>query len=129
MPRWYADTSSALKLVLEEAESGALAAAIDENAAELVGTRLLETEMRRAAHRVGELSQDRVTALLATFDLYSVNDAVFRQAGLLPGQTLRSLDALHMASAIALNVDAVVTYDVRLAAACAEIGVPVLSPA
>ena len=129
MPHWYADASAALKLVLEEAESGALAGAIDEGGAELVGTRLLETEMRRASHRVPELEQDRVTALLATLDLYSVTDAVFRQAGLLPGPTLGSLDAVHLASAIALNVDAILTYDVRLSAAATGIGMLTLSPA
>ncbi len=94
MPRWYADTSAALKLVQEEAES----------------------------------YQDRISAFLATIDLYGVTNALFRQAGLLPGTSLRSLDALHLASAIALDVDAILTYDVRLGEAAEQAGMDVVAP-
>jgi predicted nucleic acid-binding protein len=128
MPSWYADTSAALKLVLAEPESPALAAAIADAGARLVGTRLLETEMRRAAHRSPHLHQDQVTALLSTVDLFSTTDALYRQAGLLPGENLRSLDALHLAAAIALDVEAIVTYDLRLAEAATSVGVRALSP-
>ncbi|MFT3874003.1 MAG: PIN domain-containing protein [Nocardioides sp.] len=128
MATWYADTSAALKLVLEEAESPALAAAIDDAQATLVGTRLLETEMRRAAYRSPELDQTQVSAFLATIDLYSLTDALYRQAGLLPGANLRSLDALHLAAAIALGVDALLTYDLRMAEAAHELGLVVLAP-
>lgn len=127
-PRWYLDTSAALKLVLQEAESDALAGAIREADAVLVGTRLLETEMRRAVHRTPELAQDHVTAFLTTFDVHSVTDAVFRQAGLMPGTFLRSLDAVHLASAIALDVDAILTYDRRLSESASQVGVTALAP-
>lgn len=125
---WYLDTSAALKLVAVEQESAALAEAIETAGARLVGTRLLETEMRRAAHRAPGLHQDQVTALLSTIDLYSLTDAVFRQAGLMPGAALRSLDALHLAAAIALDVQAIVTYDQRLLQAANEVGVVALAP-
>lgn len=128
MTLWYLDTSAALKLVLAEDESAALAAAVSESDLTLVGTRLLETEMRRAAHRTPELHQDQVTAFLSTIDLYSLGDSVFRQAGLLQGPALRSLDALHLASAIALDADAIVTYDARLAKSSHEVGVPAVAP-
>ncbi len=128
MAIWYADTSAALKLVLEEAESSALAAAIADGRATLIGTRLLETEMRRAAHRSPDLDQAEVTAFLATLDIYSLTDALYRQAGLLPGANLRSLDALHLAAAVALGVDAILTYDLRMAEAAGELGVPVIAP-
>lgn len=126
--RWYLDTSAALKLVLQEAESDALAEAIRRADAVLVGTRLLETEMRRAVHRTPELLHDHVTALLSTLDVHSVNDAVCRQAGLMPGESLRSLDAIHLASAIALDVDALLTYDRRLIESASELGVTTLAP-
>ena len=128
-PRWYLDTSAALKLLIEESESGALAATIAEAEAELVGSRLIETELRRAGHRTPDLHQDRVTALLDVIDLYELPPSLFRQAGLLPGAHLRSLDALHLAAAIALGVDALVTYDVRLASSARDLGVTVLAPA
>lgn len=126
--RWYVDTSAALKLVLEEAESEALALAIRHADAILVGTRLLETEMRRAAHRTPELHQDHVTAFLSTMDVHSVTDAVCRQAGLMAGPHLRSLDAIHLASAIALDVDTILTYDHRMIEAASTIGVVALAP-
>ncbi|MFS3127580.1 PIN domain-containing protein [Nocardioides sp. Bht2] len=128
MPVWYLDTSAALKLVAAERESAALAEAIQASDARLVATRLLETEMRRAAHRALALHQDQITAFLSTLDLYSVTDAVYRQAGLMPGPRLRSLDALHLAAAIALDVHAILTYDHRLQQAAAEVGVVALAP-
>ena len=128
-PRWYLDTSAALKLLIEEPESGTLAAAIAEAGAELVGSRLLETELRRAGHRNPGLHQDGVTALLEVIDMYELPPSIFRQAGLLPGTHLRSLDALHLAAAIALGVDALLTYDVRLASTARDLGVTVLAPA
>lgn len=126
--RWYLDTSAALKLLLVEEESEHLAIAVRDENASLVGTRLLETELRRAAHRSTALHQDHVTAFLSTIDVHSVTDAVCRHAGLLPGRFLRSLDAIHLASAIALDVDAIVTYDERLLAAASHVGVPALAP-
>jgi hypothetical protein len=125
---WYVDTSAALKLILEEAESAALAEAIDSTEPVLAACRLLETEMRRAAHREPALHQDHVTAFLDGVDLYEMPAALFRQAGLLPGPRLRSLDALHLAAAIALDVDTIVTYDVRLAAAAQDVGLEVIQP-
>ncbi len=61
-------------------------------------------------------------------DIYSLTDALYRQAGLLPGANLRSLDALHLAAAVALGVDAILTYDLRMAEAAGELGVPVIAP-
>lgn len=126
--RIYLDTSAALKLVLDEGEtSELLAARLDEPAVDLVGIRLLETEMRRAAHRNPDLHQDTVTAFLATIDLHSITDVIFRQAGALSGD-LRSLGALHLASTLALNVDAIATYDLRLAANAGDAGLEVIAP-
>lgn len=126
---WYLDTSAALKLVIEESESEVLAETIDEVSPTLVACRLLETEMRRFAHRDPALHQDHVSAFLDGVDLYELPPSLFRQAGLLPGPTLRSLDALHLAAAIALDVDALVTYDSRLAEAAHSVGIDVVQPA
>lgn len=126
---WYLDTSAALKLLVDEAESPALAEAIRDSAAVLVSTTLLETEMRRAAQRIAELSQGAVTGFLRGVDVYEIPPAIFTQAGLLPGSSLRSLDALHLAAAITLEVDAIATYDERLAEAADASGIPVIRPA
>lgn len=128
MATWYVDTSAALKLLVEEAESRALAEAIDTSGVALAACRLLETEMRRAAHRIPGLHQDAVTAFLDGLDVYELPAPLFRQAGLIPGATLRSLDALHLAAAVALDVDAIATYDERLAEAAREAGMEAVSP-
>ena len=128
MSRWYLDTSAALKLVLAEQESEALIEAITNELPTLVACYLLEAEMRRAAHRAPELSQRQVTELLDRIDLFEVTPTVFLQAGLLPGGHLRSLDALHLASAIGTGVDCLVTYDVRMAEAARAAGLVVIAP-
>lgn len=126
--RWYLDTSAALKLLVEEAESTVLAGEIADRHVRLAACRLLETEMRRAAVRLESLSQEMVSDFLRTIDLYDVPPSLYRTAGLLPGMHLRSLDALHLAAAATLDVDAVCTYDDRLAASAVEVGVRVVAP-
>jgi predicted nucleic acid-binding protein len=93
----------------------------------LVATHLLETELRRFASR-HDLPQADVSAILARVDLHDLPPSVYREAGLLPGPALRSLDALHLAATIRLDVEALVTYDVRLAEAAHDMGLRVCSP-
>ncbi len=128
MSRWYLDTSAALKLLLDEPESDELARTLDAEDPELVGTWLLETEMRRAAHRVEGLTQELVSGLLLAVALYEVPSSVFREAGLLPGPRLRSLDALHLAAAVRIGVEQVVTYDERMTESARQLGLAVLAP-
>lgn len=47
---------------------------------------------------------------------------------LLPGDSLRSLDALHLAAAVRLGADVVLTYDARMIGAATELGFAVVSP-
>jgi len=128
LSRWYLDTSAALKLLVEEDESDALASAIDGTAADLVGCWLLETELRRAAMREPSLTQEAVSSLLDGIDLHEVPSSLFREASLLPGANLRSLDALHLATAVRIGVDHLVTYDSRMSDSARAIGLSVLAP-
>lgn len=121
----YLDTSAAAKLLVEEEESAALAAWAD--GAEPVSSLLLETELRRFAMRVG-LPQQAVTALLDRVPLFDLPASIFHEAGVLAGEHLRSLDALHLAVALRLGVSGVVTYDARMASAAADLGLAVVSP-
>ena len=127
MSRWYLDTSAAVKLLVRESESAALIHMINHERPALTSSLLLETELRRTVHRIPALAQDMVTAMLAKVSLFELEPAQFTHAGLLPGTNLRSLDALHLATAIDLQADALLTYDVRMAAAAEEIGMPVLA--
>lgn len=129
MSRWYLDTSAALKLLVEEAESVALTAVLDEESRELVSCLLLETELRRVVAREPGLTQAVVSDLLEGVDLHEVPSVLFVEAGLLPGAGLRSLDALHLAAAIRLEVDGVLTYDRRMAEGAESLGMRVIAPA
>ncbi len=127
MTRWYLDTSAALKLLVEEAESADLDAAIA-TASVVVSCYLLETEVRRAIGRYEGLAQSDASDLLDRVDLHEVPPSLFREAGLLPGSSLRSLDALHVAAAVRLGVDAVATYDKRMQQAVVAAGLRVIAP-
>jgi predicted nucleic acid-binding protein len=126
--RWYLDMSAALKLIVDEVESDALARAVDRELPDLVACWLLETELRRAVPRDAALSQELVTDFLEGVSLYEVPSSLFREAGLLPGEHLRSLDALHLAAATRIGVDRVVTYDTRLGESARLLGLRVFAP-
>lgn len=128
MSRYYLDTSAAAKFLVDEAESGPLAEWADTADTRLVATHLVETELRRFAHRHG-LPQADVSAILTRVDIHDLPPSLYREAGLLPGKALRSLDALHLASSIRLDVDALVTYDLRLTEAAETAGLRVHAPA
>jgi predicted nucleic acid-binding protein len=117
-----------LKLVVEEPESDALAQAIDSEQPDLVACWLLETEMRRAAQREEQLTQRIISEFLEGVGLYEVPASLFREAAVLPGARLRSLDALHLAAAIRIGVDRVVTYDARLQDSARSLGLNVFTP-
>ena len=125
----YLDTSAAAKLLVEEDESEALAAYLDStvDGQELLSSALLETELRGLAIRL-ELDQSTVTDLLARVDLVDPPRSLFHEAGLLPGAHLRSLDALHLATALRVDCDTFVAYDARILDAARSIGLEVNSP-
>lgn len=127
MTRCYLDTSAAAKLLVEESESAALADWLDRADLRPMATLLLETELRRLAVRL-DLSQQAVTGVLEGVELYALPDTAYREAGLMSRRDLRSLDALHLAGALRLDVDVLVTYDGRLAAAGADVGLTVVAP-
>lgn len=127
MTRWYLDTSAAMKLIADENESD-LAAAIDDATPDLVAGLLLETELRRAVPRDDALSQEAISTFLTGVSLFEMPPSLYREAGLLPGANLRSLDALHLAASIRIDVETVLTYDARMACAAREVGLTVLAP-
>jgi hypothetical protein len=126
----YIETSAAAKLLVEEPASSQLATRLDnavDNGDALLSSMLLETELRRLAVRA-DLAQAAVTHLLERFDLVESDRSLYRDAGLLSGRQLRSLDALHLAAALRVGADVMVTYDRRQADAAEAVGVPVLAP-
>ena len=131
MSVWYLDASALVKLIVAEPESGALRRYLGE-CPRIISSRIAEVELRCAVARQDEIDAgDRVSSLIATVELLELDGEVARRAGELTPATLRSLDAIHLASAlvIAPEVDAVVAYDTRLAAAARAAGLAVVAPA
>lgn len=123
----YVDTSALGALLIDQPESDALLAWLDEEPGMLVSCDLLETELRRLAVREG-LDQADVTRLLDGVALAALDRAVSRGAGLLPMPYLRTLDALHLEAAMRLDASSVLTYNHRLAQAARVIGLDVVAP-
>lgn len=126
----YVETSAAAKLLFREPESLPLKRQLEGLAAdgvELYSCHLLETELRRSALRVGG-PQELVTGVLAEFSLIELDHSIYREAGLMPGESLRSLDALHLAVARRIGTDEFFTYDQRQADAARSVGLRVSSP-
>ena len=126
----YLESSAATKLLLREPETPAMRDFLNGFAAEghaVVSSQLVETELRRAAQRAGA-SQAAATAVLDRLDLLDVDRSTFAAAGLLPDPLLRSLDALHVASAMRVSADIFVTYDDRQTTAAHRAGLHVVSP-
>ena len=125
----YLDTSAAAKRLVREAESQALAEYLDHLDADEqpASSMLLETELRRFAMRL-DLAQTAVSDLLDRIDLVEPDRSLFAEAGLLPGLTPRSLDALHLATALRIDASVVVAYDHRLQHAARAVGLATIAP-
>lgn len=128
---YYLDTSAFIKLVLSESETDALLAWRRRSAAQLFSSDLLRTEALRAARRHGPLTLSLARRRLDAVALVPLTTDVCERAALLDPAVLRSLDAIHLATALSAvdDLDGVVTYDERLAGACGLHGVPVVAPA
>jgi uncharacterized protein len=127
----YLDTSAFVKLIRGERETSALQAFLRERPeAPLVSSALLVVETRRAVLREDPGQLPRADLLLTRIDQVDITRAVLEAASRLPDPALRSLDAIHLATALQLHRDleAVVTYDSRLAAAASRQRLPVATP-
>jgi len=132
---FYVDASALVKLVLDEPESSALRAFLAE--ADLVSCEICLTEMPRAIRRAvseepqlpGELLLQRAGELLDALGLLATERELLLAAGALDEPALRSLDAIHLAAAIALSpLDGLVSYDERQAAAARLAGLRTFAP-
>jgi predicted nucleic acid-binding protein len=125
----YVDSSAIVKLVVAEPESKELRRYLARRQP-LVSSALARTEVVRALMPSGEDAVARGQEVLRRVQLLRVNDWVLTEAGRLKPTELRSLDAIHLASASQLgaSVGQIVTYDERMAEAAKAIGWSVASP-
>ncbi len=127
---YYIDTSALVKLVEVEESSSALHRWIDDHRPELVSSDLLRTEFNRAVNRAGRVDPIYVEDALAAIDTLPASSELFDIAGEIGGPELRTLDALHLATAVELGADCtgIITYDKRFADAATSAGLDVVAP-
>lgn len=123
----FLDTSAAVKALIEEPQSAAILQLFADGA-EFVASRLLAVELHAVADR-RSLSHESTDDLLSHISLVSVDDETMNHAIRLHSG-LRSLDALHLATAIRLRdmITSVLTYDHDLAEAARAHGLTVTAP-
>jgi uncharacterized protein len=125
------DTSALVKLVIAEADTGALRNWLVERPEEVrVASDLCRVEVLRAVARAEPAAVGTASELLAGLDLVPLARSILQHAAVLAPPSLRSLDAIHLATALLLGpeLEAFVVYDDRLAAAAADAGLPVARP-
>ena len=126
----YLDSSAIVKLVVAEAESTALRAHLRRRRP-LVSSALARTEVIRSLLPFGDEAVTRGHEVLATLDLVRINDRILRAAGELEPHELRSLDAIHLASAQQFEDELrhIVTYDRRMIDSAHLLGLKTATPA
>jgi uncharacterized protein len=125
----YLDSSAIVKMVIAEEESDSLLQFLSERPGQM-SCSLALVEVMRAAKQRGPEPARRARAVLGRLDLLRLDDTLLDDAAELGPATLRSLDAIHLAAALALgsDLDQIVTYDLRLAEAARSHGLTVASP-
>lgn len=124
----YVDSSVIVPLIKTEDASDELTSYLDELLEDghlLVSGRLLETEVKRAANRQG-IDSIAVQQATAGVTLVQHLGGDFTMAGSFSDENLGSLDALHLATALRVGVDCMITLDRQLEASAEAVGIPVL---
>jgi uncharacterized protein len=128
----YLDTAAVVKLIRREPASDELADWIDDRQEELlVSSTLVEVEVLRALRRSEPELLGAAPAVLARLAVYDVDALVRATAAAYPDPLIRSLDAIHLATADAVfggDLSAFVSYDQRLLAAAGALGLPTAAP-
>jgi len=131
VPAVYLDSSAFVKIIVTEPETAALRAFLGERQGRrFVSSALLRAEALRAVRHLGAPALFAVREALRRVDLVGIDDRILDAAGILEPANLRTLDAIHIASALALgdDLDSVVTYDERMAEGARRLGLPVARP-
>jgi uncharacterized protein len=126
----YVDSSAFVKMVIAETGSVAMRAYLRQAHTSLASSALLRTEGVRAVRREGPEALSAARQLLRAIDLIALDDSVLDAAAMLEPHNLRTLDAIHLATALAIgdDLDMIVTYDKRMTDSAMILGLPVVSP-
>ncbi|QGK69274.1 PIN domain-containing protein [Allosaccharopolyspora coralli] len=128
----YLDTAALVKLIRHEPESARLTEWLNARAGvDFVSSVLSEVELARALRRTEPGLISAVPALMQRIARYEIDEVVRATAAAFPEAGLRSIDAIHLATASAVLVPgltAFVTYDMRLLEAAEAQGLPTACP-
>jgi predicted nucleic acid-binding protein len=126
----YLDSSAIVKLVVPEPETKALREFL-RSWPERVSSAVARIEVERVGRRIGGGAVRRARTLLSRIALVDLDEEVVQTAAALDPPELRTLDAIHLATAISLGRDlgALCAYDVRLGSAATARNIEVFVPA
>jgi predicted nucleic acid-binding protein len=129
LPAIYIDTSALVRMLLDEPDAPAVERELN-TFDRRVASRLLQVELRRVGFREDCLHD--ADELLADVSLIPLDEEILTAAETILPSTVATLDAIHLATAVKLagtrGLDALMTYDKRLADGARRHGLTVLSP-
>ena len=132
--RIYCDSSVLLKRYREEPDSETCSRELERMTLGgdfLLSSKLVLVEVTRGIDRnlppeaAQEDLDEAVAKVLEDIDLIAIDDFTLEVAGEIPGRHLGTLDAIHVATALIMRADLVVTRDQRMIEACTEVGLAV----
>lgn len=134
--RLYVDSSALVKLAFLEEETAALRSYLSDRSAagdHLVSSSIAWVEVGRAVRSRADIDTPAVVAAATDAALEGIDEVLLTEQVVSVGRrigppTLRSLDAIHVASALVAAADCVIAYDHRLLAAAQELGIETLAP-
>jgi uncharacterized protein len=127
----YVDASALVKLFIPEFESEAMEAALHADWPAQIASEILAVEISRVALKHRGPASSRAIEILRPVALMPLTPQIRADAARIRPPALRTLDAIHLATALSARdqIGAVFTYDTRLADACRDAGLRVLAPA
>jgi len=127
----YLDSSAIVKLVAPEPETPALVESLRGDP-EVISSALARVEVIRAVRRIGasDEREEQANDVVDRIALVPIDDAILIRAARLEPSSLRTLDAIHLGTALSLgsDVSGLITYDAKLADAGLSEGLDVLTP-
>lgn len=124
------DTSALAKLLVTEEQSGALRGPLARRRSEgeeFAISTIAVTELRRLAIRL-DIPLDRIEPIVGWFRVIRLTESVLQLAGRLPARHLGTSDAIHVATALAVEATALITYDRPQGEAAEQEGVAPFAP-
>lgn len=126
--RAYCDTSVLADLLLDQRSSGTTRELLQgwTDRSQVITSRLTMVELGRLVRRES-LAQTTTTfnISLIPVEFIAIGEPVLRRATSLPVRFLKALDSIHLASALLVNADVVLTRDRQMQRACGELGLAV----